>query len=265
VIDSHVHTELSGHAIGRAPDYARAAAAAGVDVITFTEHMPIPGGWDPNGEYTLATDAVPVYLADVADAQQTPGVKVLCGAEIDWLPEHPGVMERNSRLADFDMILGSVHFIDDWAFDDPNLTDRYATTDVDELWRAYFGLLEDAAASGLFDVMAHPDLIKKFAFMPSFDPTPLYESAAQVFSASGVAIEVSTAGLRRPCKDLYPSARFLEACATSRVPATISSDAHKPEDVAWGYETARRALLDAGYESVVYFVGRRPVEVSIAS
>jgi histidinol-phosphatase (PHP family) len=172
-------------------------------------------------------------------------------------------MRRNIELGEFDLVLGSVHFVGDWAFDDPRLVSRYEDADVDVLWRSYFGLLEDAAASGLFDVMSHPDLIKKFAFMPSFDPEPLYQSAARVFAESGVAIEASTAGLRKPCKELYPAPAFLAACRQAGVPATVSSDAHRPEDVGWGFDRAIDALVDAGYDRYVYFVDRDPIEVEI--
>ena len=265
VIDSHVHTELSGHAVGRAIDYALSAARLGVDVLTFTEHMPIPDGWDPNGEYTLPLAAVPTYLDDVREAQGVEGVRVLCGAEVDWLPEHPEIMARNTTLARFDVVLGSVHFVGDWAFDDPRLVDRYETTDVDELWTRYFELLGAAARSGLFDVMAHPDLVKKFAHMPSFDPQGLYDAAAADFAAAEVAIEVSSAGLRKPCAELYPAQGFLAACASAGVAATCSSDAHRPVDVGWGFDQVVDALRDAGYESIVYFVDRTSQEVPLDS
>ena len=225
--------------------------------------MPIPPHLDPDGEFTLSLGTVPLYLADVCEAAGTRGVRVLCGAEIDWLPGHPEVMERNTRIAPFDVILGSVHFVGDWAFDDPNQVDRYEETDVDQLWRDYFEQLESAARSGLFDVMAHPDLIKKFGFMPSFDPQQLYAAAAAAFAEAGVAIEVSSAGLHKPCAELYPATAFLEACCELGVPATVSSDAHKPEDVGRGFDTAVAALLAAGYESFVYFIGRQPVEVPL--
>jgi histidinol-phosphatase (PHP family) len=263
VIDSHVHTVLSGHASGRAIDYAIAGAALGVDVITFTEHMPIPDGWDPDSEYTLPLHAVPTYLSDVAEAQTVEGIDVLCGAEVDWLPEHEEIMARNIALADFDVVLGSVHFVGDWAFDDPRLTSRYEHEDVDLLWRRYFEQLTDAARSGLFDVMAHPDLVKKFGFRPSFDPRGLYDDAATAFADAGVSIEVSSAGLRKPCAEIYPAPEFLKACHRAGVPVTCSSDAHRPQDVAWGFDHVTDALRAAGYESFVYFIGRQPQEVSL--
>jgi histidinol-phosphatase (PHP family) len=113
--------------------------------------------------------------------------------------------------------------------------------------------------------MAHPDLVKKFCLMPSFDLRELYEHAASRFAAAGVAIEVSSGGLRKPCAELYPAPGFLAACAREGVPATCSSDAHRPEDVGWGFDLAAEALRTAGYESIVYFVGRRPQEVPLDS
>lgn len=266
MIDLHVHTARCGHAVGDVPEYVAAAERMGLDVIGFSDHMPLPDGWD-TGEYAMSWEELPRYVAAVkraaAESADRGGPEVLLGIEADWLADAPTLVTGALRAHDFDYVLGSVHFLGEWAFDDPDLIGRYDDESPDALWERYFDTLAAAAASGLFDVMAHPDLIKKFKVYPSADPAPLYEEAAAVFAENGLAIEVSSGGLRKPCAELYPSQAFLAACRRRGVPATVGSDAHDPGDVAFGWDSAREALLEAGYRSAVVFRGRRAEEVAL--
>lgn len=182
----------------------------------------------------------------------------MLGVEADWLPSHPGHVERLLGAHDFDVVLGSLHFLGDWAFDDPALIDRWKGLDVDDVWRRYFAELARAARSGLYDVMAHPDLVKKFGHRPGFDPAPLHADAAEAFARAGVAVEVNTAGLRKPCAEIYPCEDFLAACRRAGVRATVGTDAHSPADVAAGLAEARALLIRAGYDSVAVYRDRRP-------
>jgi histidinol-phosphatase (PHP family) len=263
-IDCHVHTDRCGHAVGTPDQYLAAARRAGVSVLAFTDHLSLPARLDPKREYSMCDAALPDYLEDIRTlAEQAEDVRVLVGIEADWLPDEMEQPAATLRAKRFDMVLGAVHFVDGWAFDDPALVGRYAEEDVDRLWRRYFELVADAARSGLFDVMAHVDLVKKFGFYPSFDPRELYEQVAAGLASAGVAIEVSTAGLRKPCAELYPNQALLQACARAGVPATIGSDAHAPVEVAAGYDVAREAMLAAGYASAVYFEARELREVTL--
>jgi histidinol-phosphatase (PHP family) len=262
MIDCHVHTLLCRHAVGDPLEYVAAAEAAGVGVLTFTDHLPLIDGSET--DYAMRWHEFPGYVADIMQLRaRAADPEVLLGVEADWRPGEEALLRETLESHPFDVVLGSVHFIDDWAFDDPDLTARYSEWDIDSLWMRYFGELADAARSGLFDVMAHPDLIKKFRYMPTFDPTALYEEAALAFADGGVAIEVNTAGLRKPCAELYPSQAFLEICRRHGVPASVGSDAHNPEDVGAGWAEAREALQLAGYDSIVVFRERVPHERGI--
>ena len=265
MIDCHVHTARCGHGEGNVADYVAAARAKRIEVLTFTEHLPLPDSLDPSRDYSMPERDLPAYLDDIsalASTQEgsTEGPTVLAGIEADWLPSDLEHVERLLATFSFDLVLGSVHFIDRWAFDDPRLMERWERADVDATWERYFSLLADAARSGLFDAMAHPDLVKKFGYRPSFDPRELYEAAAGVFASAGTAVEVSTAGLRKPVGELYPSLDFLMLCARAGVPATLGSDAHQPDEVAAGFDVAHEALRTAGYDRLVYFVGREQRE-----
>lgn len=264
MIDCHVHTARCGHASGAVVEYVEAAAEAGVGILTFTDHLPLPVGHDAG--YAMPLGELDDYVAEVAAVRATgadSGVEVLLGIEADWLPEQVGFTRELLHRAAFDVVLGSVHFIEGWAFDDPDLRHRYDEWDPDELWARYFGEFAAAANSGLFDVMAHPDLVKKFGVMPGSDPIVYYEAAAHAASAAGVAVEVSTAGLRKPCGELYPSAGFLRALREAGVPVTVGSDAHRPGEVGYGWDCAVRALREAGYDSVSVFRDRIAEEVSL--
>jgi histidinol-phosphatase (PHP family) len=131
------------------------------------------------------------------------------------------------------------------------------------VWSAYLAELVAAAGSGLFDVLSHPDLPKVFGTrMPAALETALEEAVAAI-AASGVAIECSSAGLRKPVGELYPAPPLLARFREAGVPATLSSDAHQPGDVARDYATAVAALRGAGYETITRFSGREPAQVAI--
>jgi histidinol-phosphatase (PHP family) len=267
LIDLHIHTSRCGHATGTPREYVEAASTAGVSVMCFTDHLPLPLGTPHALEYAMPAEQLADYVSDIRSlagySADAGGPEVLLGIEADWIEGREDEIRRACVDARFDMVLGSVHFIDGWAFDDPDLTDRYGEWDLIELWDRYFATLATAAASGLFDVMAHPDLVKKFGYLPDVDATPWYEQTAEAFAAAGVAFEVNTAGLRKPCGELYPAPGFLRAAHRRGVPVTSGSDAHKPGEVGAGMGAARDALLEAGYRSVVVFRDRVPQEVAV--
>lgn len=267
MIDLHLHTSRCGHASGTVAEYVAAGHAAGLSVMCFTDHLPLPPETPRALEYAMAPQELSEYLADVRGAAAASaaagGPEVRAGIEADWIEGRQEEVRRICDGSSLDMVLGSVHFIDGWAFDDPDLTDRYAEWDITRLWDRYFETFARAAGSGLFDVMAHPDLVKKFGFVPEVDLDPWYETAAEVLAESGTAFEVNTAGLRKPCRELYPAPGFLRAASRRGVPVTCGSDAHKPEEVGAGLDAARDALVAAGYRSAVVFRGRVPQEVPL--
>jgi histidinol-phosphatase (PHP family) len=271
VIDMHVHTWRCRHGHGTAAEYVAAASERGVRILGFAEHLPLPEDLlqrdSHAASYAMPASELPAYLAEVRDAAETAarsgGPRVLLGLEADL---HPG-NEDHARtvLADLDLdfVLGSVHYIDGWAFDDPDRQDGYRLWSNDALWERYFRDLATAAASGLVDAIAHPDLVKKFRCFPASDPQELLASFADAVARAGVAVEVSTAGLRKPCSEIYPGDALLRMLHHRGVPVTIGSDAHTPTDVGFAYDQARDALKRAGYRSAVVFQGRRMEEVPL--
>jgi histidinol-phosphatase (PHP family) len=179
------------------------------------------------------------------------------GLEADYVPGKERETERVLALFPLDYVIGSVHVIGDWDFDNPAKTNRYADWDISELYAKFFSLEVAAAQSGLFDFLAHIDLIKKFGHRPSHDLSRVYADVADVIAQAGVAIELSTAGLRKPVKETYPNAALLRECCSRGVPLIVSSDAHKPSEVGWGFADAAALARSAGYTETVRFAGRR--------
>jgi histidinol-phosphatase (PHP family) len=184
------------------------------------------------------------------------------GIEADFIPGREDRMGNLLEGHDWDYVIGSVHFVRDHAVDMPGDWDVWTTTfeSPDKVWRRYFETLGEAARSGLYDVMAHPDLVKVWGGerpRPEGDLRRFYELAIEGIAESGVAIEVSTAGLRKPVGERYPADPFLQMCLEAGAPVTLSSDAHLPEHLGWEYESTTQWLADQGVTEICVFDRRQ--------
>jgi len=181
------------------------------------------------------------------------------GIEADFVP---GGEDRMANLLDargFDYVIGAVHFLREEAVDmeDYSVWDRGHS--AEEIWRRYFQTLGEAARSGLFDVLAHPDLVKVWGRerpLPEGDLRRYYELAMEGIAQSGIAVEVSTAGLRKRVAELYPAPAFLQMCLQAGAPVALSSDAHRPEDVGADYDQALELLEELGVSELCVFERR---------
>lgn len=261
LIDCHVHTAACGHATGDVGAMYAAAKEAGLRGVVFTEHLPLPDALDPRRHLSPDRSGFVEYaqavLALRRDASEDDPLIVL-GAEADWLPEDDDLaLETMAWARDLgvELFLGSVHFIGRWAFDDPHELSEWDRRDVDIVWSEYFELWCEAARSGRFDVMAHPDLVKKFGFFPARDLSGDYERAAAAAASSGVLIEISSAGLRKPVGEAYPSLAMLRAFRAAGVDVTMGSDAHAPAEVAQALDAMQELARAAGYDEVQLPVG----------
>jgi histidinol-phosphatase (PHP family) len=263
LVDCHIHTERCGHATGTVDDYVRAAVKRGLAGIAITEHLALPDELDPNRHLSMPACDLEEYLVEIDLAtQRYPEITIVAGLEADFLsgrePETAAAIAQARERSDgARFVLGSVHFIGDWAFDDPHNIAEWDNRDVDDAWMRYFTLWDDAARSGMFDCMAHPDLPKKFGHRPSFDPRHLYEQAARSAADAGVLVEISTAGLRKPVRELYPGHDLLVAFREAGVGVTVGSDAHEPDEVGYEIRAAYEAAALAGYTEVRFPDGSR--------
>jgi histidinol-phosphatase (PHP family) len=251
-IDIHNHTVLCNHAEGSVNAYVEQAIRTGIDVFGFSDHAPMH--FDP--EYRMSFDQMEEYRRMVLDAKARYAGKiaVLFGYEVDYLP---GYMDERILNADVDYLIGSVHFIDKWGFDNPEFIGRYEHEDINEIWREYFGLIEEMAKSRYFDIVGHLDLIKVFKFLPTEPIGEIAAAAMQAIQEADMAIELNVSGYRKPIGEAYPSRELLEMAFELGIPITFGSDAHKPEQVGLYREEAEALARAVGYTRCATYSSRR--------
>ena len=252
ITDYHMHLRWPGEEvtadIAAIEQYVETAAARGIDEIGFTEHVyyfrQTREIWDLPYQLERCVYDLDAYCDAILEAKQQ-GRPVKLGLEVDY------VGGRQARLAEllepypWDFLLGSVHWIDGVAVD--LLPGLWADHSVEEVWELYFAALAELAASGFVDVLSHPDLVKIYGMRPA-DPAAFYPELG------GVALEISTAGLRKPVGELYPDPVML----AGRQPITLAADAHEAKDVGLDIDRAVDLARAAGYDTVTVFDGRKP-------
>ncbi len=253
LIDYHMHTGLTD-GVGMPLEYARVAVERGLTEIGCSDHAPLLNDRETN--WTLRMAQLETYVGWVRDARRAfPKLSIKLALEVDYQPGCEAWVRNLAQLYPWDYFLGSVHFIGDWPVD--LSAKNWEGQNVDARWRQYFELWKAAARSGLYDSLAHPDLPKKFKHRPHVDFTAVFEEALQVVAASGVAIEVSTAGLRKPCREIYPSTPFLKLARQHNIPVTLGSDAHLPQEVGQDFDQAVALLREGGYSQICRFTQRQ--------
>jgi histidinol-phosphatase (PHP family) len=242
--------------------YREAAEARGIGELGVSEHIhrfhQALEVWQHPFWQENALDDIDRYCQFVRE-----DTDLRLGIEADFVP---GAEDRTANLLqarDFDYVLGSVHFLRDESLDMEDYSVWSEARSAEDVWRRYFQTLGEAARSGLFDILAHPDLVKVWGPadpgrpLPEGDPRRYYELAMDGIAESGIAIEVSTAGLRKRARELYPAPAFLEMCLEAGAPISLSSDAHCPEDIGAGYEDALELLEGLGVGELCVFEHRR--------
>jgi histidinol-phosphatase (PHP family) len=187
------------------------------------------------------------------------GTSLRLGIECDFVPGSEDRIE-NLLERDFDYVVGSVHFLGEvGALDDRRYDIWERIGDPDALWADYFRWQAELVRSGLFDIVSHPDLVKLWGRdrpAPERDPRFHYEPLIEAIAESGIAVEVSTAGLRKPVEEIYPSRAFAEMCVEAGAEFALSSDAHAPDQVGFGYDQAMEFLGSLGIDRICVFEGR---------
>ncbi|MGH2716846.1 MAG: histidinol-phosphatase [Thermoleophilaceae bacterium] len=242
--------------------YREAAEERGIEELGVAEHIhrfvQSLDVWQHPWYRHWAHDDVDEYCEFVRGS----GLKL--GIEADFLPGREDRLQNLLEARDWDYVVGSIHFLRDDALDlhgepDWEAWDIWRGRDPERVWRSYFETLGEAARTGLFDILAHPDLVKVFAGrvpVPDGDLRRFYERAMDGIAESDVAVEVSTAGLRKPAGEIYPAPAFLEMCLEAGRPVALSSDAHQPEQLGYEYERALELLDGLGVTEIAVFEGR---------
>lgn len=264
--DYHLHLRPDGHDAlaeqyytdANVERYRAVADERGIVELGVSEHVyrfeQVLDVWQHPFWASYAHDDLDAYCAFVRERTD-----LRLGIEADFVPGAEDRMANLLQARDFDYVIGSVHFIREGAVD----MDDYSVWDsgrsVEEIWRRYFQTIGEAARSGLFDVLAHPDLVKVWGPerpLPEGDLRRFYELAIDGIAESGIAVELSTAGLRKRVAELYPAPAFLEMCLEAGAPVALSSDAHRPEDVGADYDQALELLDSLGVGELCVFEHR---------
>lgn len=258
--ESHCHTPLCGHAFGEPEDYAAMAERRGLKGIIFTCHAPLPDGL--SADVRMKPEQWATYVAMVARARRefSGRVDVRLGLESDFYPGVEPWLEQLHACEPLNHVLGSVHM--QMSF----YRARFFRGDMFAYQQLYFEHLAQAAEAGLFDTLAHPDLVKNespaewdFARIK-----PYVARALDRIAATGVAMELNTSGVNKALPEMNPGREMLALMRERGIPVVIGADAHLPQRVADGYEAALRALREAGYAEVNYFLERKRHAVPIA-
>jgi histidinol-phosphatase (PHP family) len=241
--------------------YRAAAAEAGIEELGVSEHV---------YRFRQALDLWrhPLWLENANDdldeyCEFVRATPLRLGVECDFVPGAEGRTAAMLEARDFDYVVGSVHFVGegDAAVDHDGFDVWEGDADPERIWTRYFDHFERCARSGLFDILAHPDLVKVWGRdrrpLPEGDLRRFYEPAVEAIVAGGSAVELSTAGLRKPVGELYPARAFAELVVEAGVPFALSSDAHLPEQIGFGYDRALAFLDELGVEEIAIFEGRR--------
>lgn len=284
MLDYHLHLHPHGRDFdwpphGEYPDglieaYLEEATTHGVFELGFTEHLyrtdegaaVLGRFWDAESNSDLRRhselmmeDDSGLSLARYVDAvlaAKDRGLPVKLGLEVDFFPATiDAVMELLAPIP-FDFLIGSVHWLGGWAIDSSDVTAEFDRRGIERAWEEYLELVEDLASRGVVDVLAHVDVCKKFGFRPAAEPVDLYQKVVDAVAATGMAVEVSSQGLRMPVGEAYPSPRFLQMFQRASVPITFASDAHQPSDTAFAFDALRELAKAVGYSSYRRYTSR---------
>jgi histidinol-phosphatase (PHP family) len=242
--------------------YREAAGARGISELGVAEHV---------YRFTAALDVWqhPLWVENAQDdldrycefVREQTDLKL--GIEADFIPGREDRMRVLLEQREWDYVVGSIHFLAEGALDYDRFDVWNSGRSPDYVWKTYFTWLGEAAASGMFDILAHPDLVKYWGPAHPRRPWPdkdlrfYYDLAMEQIADSGVAVELSTAGLRKPVGEIYPDRALLEMIVDAGNPIALSSDAHTPEQVGFEYERALELLDSVGVKEIAVFEGRR--------
>jgi histidinol-phosphatase (PHP family) len=249
--DYHIHSTFSD---GKADpeEYIVNAISAGIREIGFSEHLNLV---TDDQTWCMEPGKVPEYISYIKKLKKIfPGIKIKTGLEVDYFPGKVEEIYQFIKGLKLDYVIGSVHYLGEKTVDSG--VDFFDNRDIDELYVTYFEYVNDAVASGLFDIIGHCDLVRIYNFMPSCNPENLYRRLAKNMRVHDVAFEVNTNGRNRPLCDFYPDRRFLKVFCEEQVSVCVNSDAHIPFRTGQFFDEAYMLLKEAGFKEMAVFNNR---------
>ena len=244
--DYHFHTSLCKHASGELRDFAQFAAIKGIPEICCTDHAPNPNGYDP--KHRMELGQFPLYRGAFEELKDNTSPEILFGIEADYYSGCEDFLAGWLMREPFDFVLGSVHFIEDWGFDNPDERHIWDSVDISTTWKKYFDVVARLVDTGLFDAIGHLDLPKKFGHRPSDKSLKeMIKPLLDRMALSGIGIEINTSGLRKPVREIYPSPLILEMACERGIPICFGSDSHVPEEMGSDFDRALAMAREASF------------------
>jgi histidinol-phosphatase (PHP family) len=251
IADIHNHTKLCNHAIGEIEEYIQKAIEKKVKHFGFSDHAPM----EFDKEYRMSFDDMKKYENSISTLKEKykDDIEILLGYEVDFLPNY---MDERVLKANVDYLIGSVHFLNGWGFDNPKFIGEYKNKDIDKIWQDYFDTIKELAKSGLFDIVGHIDLIKVFKYLPKKEVKLIAKDAIKEIKKSNLVVELNMAGYKKPINELYPSYDILEMIKEYDIPITFGSDAHKPDEVCRYEDRLKEVLSNFSFNKCAIFEKR---------
>ena len=257
-----MHTPLCKHASGEPAEYLATARSVHMPEMCFTDHAPNPDG--VGTKYSMGMDQFSDYHTMIAELQDGSPPAVFFGAEADYYPSCRNHLSHWLPAGGFDLVIGSIHYLGNWGFDNPDEMEGWKSVDVRGVWKKYFSLLSEAADSGLFDVVGHIDLPKKFGHrLKDKDLKEMAQPVLDRIAAAGMAVELNTGGLRKPVAEIYPSPLLLSLIRERDIRICFGSDAHEPGQVGMDFDKALMLAREIGYTEFVRFRNRKMISTPL--
>ncbi|MCL6603961.1 MAG: histidinol-phosphatase HisJ [Paenibacillus sp.] len=265
-IDYHTHHERCGHAIGKLEEYVQRGIELGLEQLGLSDHLPLihvdPAAYYPEMAMPLAE--LPRYVEECLMLKERYRgiIDLKVGLEADYIEGYEEVIRDLLAAYPWDYLIGSVHFLGEWDITDFRQVQGWEGKDVLEVYRRYYDAVSKSATSGLYDIIGHIDVIKRFGYVPDTEEglaevRELELGALKKIATSGMAMELNASGLTKPCKEMFPASHVLKKALELGIPLTLGSDAHDPAKLGEGLPEARRQLWETGFRELAVFEGRR--------
>jgi histidinol-phosphatase (PHP family) len=264
IVDYHTHTALCKHAQGGVEEYVQKAVDLGFDEIGCSDHAPLPGNYDERHRMNLE-EYYSQYAPTVSELMEKyrKRIRIKRGIECDFLD---WAAEWNSKFIaenEFDFVIGSVHFVGPRGEEKPLFGCEYEVTEIEALYEGYFLEIAKSARAGLFDIIAHCDIVKKFGPFSSKRVSELMWEALSQIKKSDLCIEINTSGLRKPEHETYPGDKVLALARDLKIPLTLGSDAHNPDQVGMDFGRAIDLIKKYGNGRIAVYERRERSEAKV--
>ncbi|MNO78621.1 Histidinol-phosphatase [compost metagenome] len=269
-IDYHTHHERCGHAVGKLEEYVQRGIELGLQQLGLSDHLPLihvdPASYYP--EMAMPMAELPRYVEECLTLKERYRgvIDLRVGLEADYIEGCEDQIREILSPYPWDYLIGSVHFLGKWDITDHRQVHGWEGKDELEVYRLYYDAVKKSALSGLYDIIGHMDVIKRFGYGPQ---TPEGKAEARVLELetlkviadSGIAMELNASGLSKPCAEMFPAEHLLQEAFRLGIPLTLGSDAHDPAKLGDGLQEARSMLWHTGFRELAVFEGRRRTTV----